>query len=245
MALIRLCAMPDLPPPKTARPRLRTVAADTAPSARGGDTRQRLIDEAERLFGDHGLHGVTLRDINKAAGQRNESALHYHFGSKHALIMAIMQHHASGIDKRRTVLIDNLCASGRSRDLHAIIEATLMPMVEILDQPDGVSFIRFMAQVINDPDYDLSEIARRSDLPGLTKAMSLISENLAHLPAEISAFRTRSLIEQTVMSLAIWSRRAGNAPQPETRALLGANLIDALYGFLSAPVSSEAAALTK
>lgn len=235
--------MPDLSPTRSAKTLIRSVTAETAAPARGGDTRQRLIVEAERLFGEHGIHGVTLRDINKAAGQRNESALHYHFGSKHALIMAIMQHRASGIDKRRTVLIENVIASGRSRDLHAIIEATLMPMVEILSQTEGVSFIRFMAQVINDPDYDLTGIVRRSELPGLTKAMALIKENLAHLPAEISAFRTRSLIEQTVMSLAIWSRRASNSAQPEVRELLGANLIDAICGFLSAPVSPQTKSL--
>ncbi|MGB5093825.1 MAG: TetR family transcriptional regulator [Parvibaculum sp.] len=235
--------MPGLSPPEPAKARANVPPAETVPSARGGDTRQRLIGEAERLFGEHGLHGVTLRQINKAAGQRNESALHYHFGSRHALIMAIMQHRSSGIDARRAVLIDHLIATDRTRDLHAIIKATLMPMVEILDRPEGISFVRFMAQVINDPDYDLSEIARSSELSGLTKAMSLIEQNLAHLPQEISAFRCRSLIEQTVMSLAIWSRREGKPAKPATCELLGANLIDALYGFLSAPVSPEAAAL--
>ncbi len=33
------------------------------------------MEAAERLFGERGLHAVTLKEINAAAGQRNESAL--------------------------------------------------------------------------------------------------------------------------------------------------------------------------
>ncbi|PKQ02591.1 MAG: TetR family transcriptional regulator, partial [Alphaproteobacteria bacterium HGW-Alphaproteobacteria-11] len=41
-------------------------------TSRRGDTRARLMVAAERLFGERGLHGVTLKEINAAAGQRNE-----------------------------------------------------------------------------------------------------------------------------------------------------------------------------
>ncbi len=43
--------------------------------SRRGDTRARLMEAAERLFGERGLHAVTLKETNAAAGQRNESAL--------------------------------------------------------------------------------------------------------------------------------------------------------------------------
>lgn len=224
-------------PPKAKSPRSEGTLDEGGHSARGGDTRQRLISVAEKLFGEHGLHGVTLRDINKAAGQRNESALHYHFGSKHALIMAIMRQRSSVVDERRAVLVDELEKAGKTGDMHAILSAMLLPMVEMLDRPEGVQFVRFMSQVINDPDYDMSEIARRSELSGLVRAMAMLAKNLEHLPPAVAAFRSRSLIEQTVMSLAIWSRHEAETSTAQSRALLGANLIDAIHGFLLAPVS--------
>ena len=52
-------------------------------------TREQLILAGERLFALSGLDSVSLRQINSAAGQRNSSAAHYHFGSKEALVQAI------------------------------------------------------------------------------------------------------------------------------------------------------------
>ena len=44
-------------------------------------TRERLLDEAERLFARGGVQGVTTRQITEAAEQRNASAVTYHFRS--------------------------------------------------------------------------------------------------------------------------------------------------------------------
>ena len=46
------------------------------------DTRERLLLTAEKLLGERGINGVSLREITREAGQRNASALHYHFGSR-------------------------------------------------------------------------------------------------------------------------------------------------------------------
>ena len=48
-------------------------------------TPNHLLDVAERLLAERGLDGVSLRRINTEAGL-NPAAIHYHFGSKSALI---------------------------------------------------------------------------------------------------------------------------------------------------------------
>jgi AcrR family transcriptional regulator len=60
-------------------------------AARGEATRARLLDAAVLLFAERGLGGVSLREINEAAGQRNTNALHYHFGDRDGLIGAIVE----------------------------------------------------------------------------------------------------------------------------------------------------------
>ena len=35
------------------------------------DTRERILDTAERLYAERGLDGVSMREIGEAAGQRN------------------------------------------------------------------------------------------------------------------------------------------------------------------------------
>src|SRR3954467_14037445 len=69
-------------------------------------TRDKLLRAALHLFARQGLD-VPLRDINEFAGQRNASALHYHFGGRPELVQAI-------IDRYRL-----------SDEVHAAIEAEL------------------------------------------------------------------------------------------------------------------------
>ena len=64
-----------------------TDADAGAPSA----SALRLVLAAERLFALHGIDGVSLRQIASEAGSANNSAVHYHFGSKEGLIGAIFR----------------------------------------------------------------------------------------------------------------------------------------------------------
>ena len=55
-----------------------------------GETRERILDVAERLFADSGFASTSLRDITAEAGV-NLAAVNYHFGSKEALLGAILE----------------------------------------------------------------------------------------------------------------------------------------------------------
>ncbi len=212
---------------------------------RRGDTRERLILAAETLFGEHGIHGVTLKQINEAAGQRNESALHYHFGSKASLLEAILEHRVKEIDQRRVAYLDELVRNGGEHDLRAVVSATFLPMAELLDTEEGVRFVRFLAQVLNDPEIDLPTIALRSDFAGIRQTASLLTAALGDLPPEIAIQRQRFLVEMTVSSLAIWTRHHGASADTAVRTLFLANLFDSIVGFLTAPISTETLAALK
>jgi AcrR family transcriptional regulator len=56
--------------------------------------RQRILDQAQRLFTAHGYHGVSIRDIAQACGLSN-AALYYHFGSKQNLYFEVLKEHIS------------------------------------------------------------------------------------------------------------------------------------------------------
>ena len=43
------------------------------------ETRDQIIRAAEELFAARGIDGVSLREINRAAGQSNTGAVQYHF----------------------------------------------------------------------------------------------------------------------------------------------------------------------
>lgn len=70
-------------PRTTARPRGRP--ADMA----SGELQERLLDTAETLFAEHGYAATSVRQLAGAAGV-NPALVHYYFGSKRALLRAVM-----------------------------------------------------------------------------------------------------------------------------------------------------------
>jgi len=53
------------------------------------DTRTALLQSAQRLIAERGLGTVSVKDITRAAGARNPSAVHYHFGNLETLIKEV------------------------------------------------------------------------------------------------------------------------------------------------------------
>ena len=56
-------------------------------------TRRQLVSAAETLFAERGIEGVSLREINAAAGMRNATALQYHFHDRYGLVKAVLAKH--------------------------------------------------------------------------------------------------------------------------------------------------------
>ena len=90
-------------------------------------TRERLLRAGERLFAERGIDGVRVREINQLAGQRNSSALHYHFGSRDGLLDEIKLSHRTPIEARRIAMLDGLERDGRTDDLRALVETLVLP----------------------------------------------------------------------------------------------------------------------
>ena len=81
-------------------------ASDPRRSASTPEASGSLIAAAERLFAARGIDGVSLREINREAQQRNTTSLQYHFGDREGLLRAIMAKHGREIDARRNALLD-------------------------------------------------------------------------------------------------------------------------------------------
>ena len=56
---------------------------------RSSATRDRLLDAAERLFAERGLHAVSNRQVAEAAGQGNTAVVGYHVGTWTDLVLAV------------------------------------------------------------------------------------------------------------------------------------------------------------
>ena len=99
-------------------------------------TRQQIVHAAELLFAERGIDGVSLREINRAAGQRNVSALQYHFVDRNGLVRAIIDKHRADTEPRRHALLDQYEADG-GVDIQALATALVLPLAAKLSDPDG------------------------------------------------------------------------------------------------------------
>lgn len=80
-----------MPEPK---PKRRTKAEQRAESL------EQILDAAEYLFSQHGLHGVTLKDVAKRVGVHT-SLLHYYFADKKELFDKVLARRAPITNTRR------------------------------------------------------------------------------------------------------------------------------------------------
>lgn len=116
-------------------------------------TRKRIIDTAERLFAERGVESTSLLEIARASGQKNRSALQYHFTNKDGLLDAVLDKHAHDISRARGLMLDELEEKG-DYTLHQLIEALVLPMASQLDNEDGgQAFLKIHSQLLSSEAY--------------------------------------------------------------------------------------------
>jgi AcrR family transcriptional regulator len=143
---------------------------DYAPGARA------IIVAAERLFGQYGLDGVSLRQIVAAAGQVNPSAVQHHFGSKRGLIQAVYQMRTPLIEAARRAKLDSIKKKDSIEDLLA---AHLEPIVDVLPKADRLLYARFMMRLLPLSDAEHPHFA---SLDMCASSVEIVERMLAHFP---------------------------------------------------------------
>ncbi|MEO8224927.1 MAG: TetR/AcrR family transcriptional regulator [Gammaproteobacteria bacterium] len=206
-------------------------------------TREHLILAGERLFAEQGIDNVSLRQINTAAGQRNSSASHYHFGSKESLVTAIYQYRMERLDARRVTMLAAMPPCIPGAPVHAVIGVLVHPMIgEIAESEGGDNFIRFLSQLLNHPMMDLVNMWRSQFGASLGQVYYELRRALPDIPDEVFGARFGLAWELTVNALAARDRLNKGSTSVVARTLpllYVSNLVDALAGLMSAPVSAS------
>ena len=204
-------------------------------------TRELLLDAAERLFADRGLHGVSLREIGLTAGQRNNGATQYHFGSKEGLVLAVFERRSARVNRRRLQLLDFALEEGRG-EVRDLIEVFIWPLAD--EVAEGNFYVTFLDRLRTDGNSQI--LASASD-PAVTSAYRRIGRllrdgPLRHQSDAVFGNRWASVIDTGINRLARF-QSPGVAEAPYRSALsldaFVTDLIDGLAGFLAAPSRLE------
>jgi AcrR family transcriptional regulator len=120
------------------------AASDSEPKS---GTKFRILETATRLFAEHGLDAVPLRDIATDA-EVNGAAINYHFGTKDLLIREVYRRLFVELNKLRVKALDDceVAAQGKKLEVSQIIRALTEPMVRFSTSKEngGIYLVRLM-----------------------------------------------------------------------------------------------------
>ena len=200
--------------------------------------RDRLLDSAERLFAERGLGGVSLRAINAEAGL-SPAALHYHFGSKPALVTALLERRMDTLMERRRARLDALAEAPPEAIVRGVIQALVAPLAEFLteDGEAGLRYVRLLHRLDADGDLPRDFVAERYR-EGVVGIGPLLDRALPHLSPGLVRVRLAIAIDAALRSLADWQVLAGRSDPAFVLPALVAALVDFLVAGLEAPAPS-------
>ena len=109
-------------------------------------TKDKILDIAERLFGEQGYESTSLRHLIFEAGV-NLAAVHYHFGSKEELLDAIVLRGAVPLNEERIALLERYEkeAAPRPVPVDRVLRAILLPTFRLKDR--NPQFVKLMGQL--------------------------------------------------------------------------------------------------
>jgi AcrR family transcriptional regulator len=187
-----------------------------------------------RLFADEGIDAARTRDIVALAGQANDSAITYHFGSRRGLLEAILR---AGVERMEPARAEFLAAVD-SADLRDVVAAVVEPTAEELRTEEGRDFLRITAQLAGQAgirSHDVPELLKGS---ALARQLEMLEECCrAFLPEPLALERIAVVIAFLTAALADRTGRVKEGSLLDHDAFV-ADLVEMLTAALRAPVAA-------
>jgi AcrR family transcriptional regulator len=201
------------------------------------ETREKLLRAAEHLFARHGLD-VPIREIHALAGQKNASAIQYHFGSKEELVQAIIDRHAPTPDDMDAVRAD---LESRQAVPRSFVEAIVRRLCAYLGNEESRDYIRFSFHYLQQTSLRavLAQETQHHSMAAVYAETELVRRMFPALPERL--VRERAVASMSFVALEV-AERARLIDDASTEGVLDedefiANLVDMAAAILTAPSS--------
>lgn len=209
------------------------VPAPAAAAAPAGDTRQQILDAAEALFAQTGIAHTSTRAILRASGQRNESALQYHFGGRDGLVAALHARRMAQVEQLRQERLAAI-APDLDLDLRDILEMQVMPFVDRARADAGfVHYLCAIGEVVFSPRAKLMRLIDHYDIGSDATLRTQMRRVLASHDADAMLRRADLCRRFMIMSLSQWCREHGSLDGPASAQFV-VDLLDMMTAMLTA-----------
>ncbi len=132
---------------------------DPSGSGAVASTPQRLLDAAERLFGERGYEGTSLRTVTETA-RTNIAAVNYHFRSKEGLLQAVVARAMVPVNTERDQRLTALHAQPSEPSVEQLVRAFVEPGLDLIRRHGdrGPAVARFIGGVLFDPSPRIRQL---------------------------------------------------------------------------------------
>ena len=173
------------------------------------DTKQRILDVAERLFAENGFAGTSLRRII-AEAEVNLAAVHYHFHSKEGLLEAVLMRRMVPLNQERLALLgaaEQKTASAGAT-LEDILTAFVEPPMRLILHPSGEGrvFGKLIGRLHSETGGFFIELAKRHFGPAAERFRNALHRALPELAPDQLQWRIHFAVGAMAHTLSCWDQ---------------------------------------
>jgi AcrR family transcriptional regulator len=164
---------------------------------RESDTKQKILDAAQYLFAREGFKGTSLREITGMAGV-NIASINYHFGSKEALLKAVLERKLIPLNEIRMERLRRVADAARKRGTAPMVKDLLLAFIEPTFQlkdksPDASDFIVLVGRAFYDSDNTVRRAFIELVWPLYELIVKVFREALPQIPKQVLIWRLHFL----------------------------------------------------
>lgn len=172
---------------------------------RSADTRERILDVAEKLFMANGYDGTSMRQITGAAGV-NLAAVNYHFGSKESLMQEVFRRRLDWLNGERLRVLDEMerKAGGKPLRPSQIVDGffgTLLRMAED-ESRGGITFLRLLGRTLTEPSDFIRTFLAKEYSEVLERYKTALFKALPDVPKAEIVWRFHFMLGATSYAIA-------------------------------------------
>ncbi len=161
------------------------------------DTKTLILDAAEQAFAERGFEAASLRHIIAEAGV-NLAAIHYHYGSKEALISAVFARRLGPLNQERLAWLDRLEqeAGKKALPVEKVIEALVAPALRMACGPGNARHVvmRLFGRTLAEPSEALQRVLHQQFGDVVKRFTAAFRRAMPALPGRVLALRMQFVI---------------------------------------------------